>query len=308
MRVGVCIVGFRNPEDICTCVATLGTSTHRDFEVIVHENGGDEAFRTLASILPPALPEGQSLRVIGGGENLGYAGGMNQCMASAPDVDAWWILNPDTRPEPQALSRLCTRLAIGDCGAVGATLIYPDRSIESRGCRWRPWLARGVALDHGLSPDSPCAARAAGPSANYLGGASILVARTAVERAGPMREDYFLYVEDVEWCLRMAQAGVRLAVESSARVVHTQGSTTGSDRDVRQRPRLPVYLDERNKMLLTRDRFPAYLPVAAPAALILLFSRFARRGAWRQLVFGMEGWWAGLRNQRGRPDWISQTG
>jgi hypothetical protein len=68
---------------------------------------------------------------------------------------------------------------------------------------------------------------------------------------------------------------------------------------------MPVYLDERNKILVTRDRFPARLIVAAGAAFMLLFLRFARRGAWAQLDYGLSGWLAGLRNERGPPPWLS---
>jgi hypothetical protein len=68
---------------------------------------------------------------------------------------------------------------------------------------------------------------------------------------------------------------------------------------------MPVYLDERNKILLTRDLFANRLLVAATASFVLLFLRFARRGAWRQLLYGIQGWLAGLRNERGKPFWVS---
>ena len=68
---------------------------------------------------------------------------------------------------------------------------------------------------------------------------------------------------------------------------------------------MPGYLDERNKILVKRDRLPARLVVAAGAAFMLLFLRFARRGAWAQLGYGLSGWLAGLRNERGPPSWLS---
>jgi hypothetical protein len=98
---------------------------------------------------------------------------------------------------------------------------------------------------------------------------------------------------------------MKLGVAPDARVLHHQGTSTGSVSDITRRARMPVYLDERNKMLLTRDLFPMLMPVAAAAAFILLFLRFARRGAWRQLGYGLRGWWAGLRNERGKPSWVA---
>ncbi|MGH6910786.1 MAG: hypothetical protein ACREEG_11410, partial [Phenylobacterium sp.] len=75
--------------------------------------------------------------------------------------------------------------------------------------------------------------------------------------------------------------------------------------DVRDRGRMPVYLDERNKVLVTRDRYPGRLVVAASASFALLFLRFGRRGAWAQLGYALSGWWAGVRDERGPPPWIS---
>jgi hypothetical protein len=54
---------------------------------------------------------------------------------------------------------------------------------------------------------------------------------------------------------------------------------------------------------LTRDCYPRRLPIAAAASFLLLFLRYARRGAWRQLGYGLSGWVAGMRNRRGAPDW-----
>jgi hypothetical protein len=130
----------------------------------------------------------------------------------------------------------------------------------------------------------------------------MLINRRFLQIAGGMREDYFLYCEEVEWCLRALSRGLRLGFAEDACVVHHQGTSTGSSRDAGARSRLSVYLNERNRLLLTRDLFAYRLPVAMVASLIVLIVRFGRRGAWRQLGYALEGWWAGLRNERGPLD------
>src|SRR3546814_4422658 len=95
----------------------------------------------------------------------------------------------------------------------------------------------------------------------------MLVSRAFLQATGPMREDYFLYCEEVEWCLRARAKGMAFGFAPEARVLHNQGASTGSGQSVRTRPRLPIYLDERNKMLVTRDCFAGRLPIAAVAAL-----------------------------------------
>lgn len=305
MHVAVSIVGFRNRDDIVRCLEALEQSTHADFEVIICENGGPEAFAALSAVLPDRLAGGQLVRAVLADRNLGYAGGVNVCLSETPAADAWWVLNPDTQPGPDALALKIARLAAGDCDAVGSTIFLSDGRVQSHGGHWSPWLARSVSIGHG----SPLA-HLPDPSAiegrqNYLNGASMLIGRRFLEVVGPMREDYFLYCEEVEWCLRGVQRGMRLGFAPNARVLHFVGTTTGSYDQITRRPRTPVYLNERNKMLTTWDRYPTRMPVAALSSLALIFIRFGRAGAWRQIGYGLAGWAAGLARVRGVPKWLA---
>lgn len=302
MKVAVCIVTFRNVDDVRACLAALERSTHADFEVVICENGGPDAFARLRAALPERLGSGQAARLIDAGGNVGYAGGVNRAISAAPDADAWWVLNPDTQARPDALSRMVARLQEGDVAAVGSVVAGDDGRVQSLGGRWRKPMARPEALGSGMPLGS---AERAGVEAtqDYISGASMLVGRRFVETVGLMREDYFLYCEEVEWCLRAKAAGLRLGFAPDAVVIHDAGSTTGSGAAMQQRPKLPVYLNHRNQILLTRDLFPAWTPVAAVGMLAVFALRYARRGAWRQLGYALQGWAAGLKGERGPPAW-----
>jgi N-acetylglucosaminyl-diphospho-decaprenol L-rhamnosyltransferase len=308
MHVALLIVGFRNVEDILRCLAAVAHSTHADFEVVVCENGGGEAFRALAAAAPARLAGGQPVRIIEAPGNLGYAGGVNFALAATPGADAWWVLNPDTEVEPSALSAMLARLDLGDCDAVGGRIYMPDRIVQSCGGRWWAWFARSVSLCNGDSLDGEVDGAAVERSLSYISGACMLFGRRFLEVTGPMREDYFLYCEEVEWCLRARSKGMHLGFAPAARVMHYPGGTTGSADAIRTRPRTPIFLDERNKMLVTRDCFPARLPVAALSALMLLICRFGREAAWEQLGYALSGWAAGVANRRGVPAWIEAPG
>lgn len=304
MHIAVSIVGFRNPDDIVGCLSALAQSTYADFEVIICENGGAEAFEALGRVLPARLAGEQSVRAVLAPGNLGYAGGVNVCIQQTPDADAWWVLNPDTQPDPSAMALLVARLSVGDCDAVGSTIYLPDGRVQSHGGRWRSWLARAESIGHGsplsTAPNPAMIER----EQNYLNGASMMMSRRFLDVVGPMREEYFLYCEEVEWCLRGVQLGMRLGFAPGAFVLHHVGTTTGSYADIRKRPKTPIYLNERNKMLTTRDVFPGRLPLAALGSFALIFMRFGRRGAWKQVGYAIAGWTAGLTNQRGVPRWL----
>ncbi len=304
-HVCIAIVGFRNAGDVTRCLAALATSVWADFDVVIVENGGPAAFEALLAATPESLPGGQAVRRILAPANLGFAGGVNLAISQAPRPDAWWVLNPDTEPEPGALAAMVERLQVGDCDAVGSVLLAGAERVQGYGGHWRPWLARAVSIGWGAAASVVPDARAVEARQTYLLGASMLVSRRFVEVAGVMREDYFLYCEEVEWCLRALRLGLRLGFAPSSRVRHHQGATTGSGANMRSQPRTPVFLGERNRLLLTRDLYPARVPVAAIAALVLIALRFGRRGAWRQVGYALDGWRHGLGDRRGPPDWIT---
>lgn len=303
--VAVCIVSFRDPVVVRGCLDALANSTFADFEIVICENGGPDAHKALRAAIPEtALPGGQAIQIDLAPGNIGYAGGVNWGMRARPDARAWWVLNPDTRPEADALGALMRRLDRGDCAGAGGVLYHPGGMIQAYGGRWRAPLARCESIGYGGRIEDEPDIAAVERETNYIPGASMLIGREMVERVGLMREDYFLYAEEVEWCLRAGNAGLRFGFAADARVCHGQGATTGSADEITLRPRMPIYLDERNKLNVVRDANPGWLAVAIPASLVLGLLRFARRGAWRQQGYALSGWWAGVRNRRGLPPWM----
>ncbi|MFM6854239.1 MAG: glycosyltransferase family 2 protein [Sphingopyxis sp.] len=307
MRVAIVIVGYNNAADIAACLAALAAQTHPAFHVVICENGDAGAYARLRDAVAGLQPGGQPPLLIAAPDNPGYAGGVNRGIAATPGADAWWVLNPDTVPDAPALAALVARAQRGDADVIGGTLYRADGTVQSHGGRWRSHLARveaiGMGMAVGQTPDSAAIEQAL----DYQTGASMLVTRRVIDMIGPMREDYFLYCEEVEWCLRAKAAGLKLGFAPGARVLHHQGATTGSADGIRARPRLPIYLDERNKINMVRDTRPHHLPMAIPAALALLVLRFGRGRAWAQMRYAAAGWWAGVRNQRGKPGWLTQT-
>jgi N-acetylglucosaminyl-diphospho-decaprenol L-rhamnosyltransferase len=59
MHVAVVIVGFRNTGDLVRCVGALAACEYPDFEVVVVENGGPEAYEHDCAALPMVLPGSQ---------------------------------------------------------------------------------------------------------------------------------------------------------------------------------------------------------------------------------------------------------
>ena len=82
---------------------------------MVIENGGAAAWERLVAAIPDRLPGGQGVVARDAGANLGYAGGVNAAIEDAgpdgaPAPHAYWVLNPDTLPDRDALERMVAAL------------------------------------------------------------------------------------------------------------------------------------------------------------------------------------------------------
>jgi GT2 family glycosyltransferase len=321
----IAIVGYRNASDVRTCVAALANSTVRDFQISVCENGGPSSYCVLreafdglvdfAWTAPPLRDErvartsggrlrrgGQPIRLYEAKTNLGYAGGVNVCIRQMGPDDKWsavWVLNPDTEPEPGALAALIARAAEGPYDIVGSRLVFKSIArIQSYGGRWRPFLARGL----NIGTDAPLHAQpdvqAIEREMTYVSGASLFASRAYVESVGLMDESYFLYCEEIDWCLRRGER--KLGYAHDAIVYHTHGTTIGSNLNRKRRAAFSVYFDERSKLRLARRFYPAYFPFALVISLLLTL-QYLRAGAIKNFFVAICGWFAGLRGEVGIP-------
>jgi hypothetical protein len=59
---------------------------------------------------------------------------------------------------------------------------------------------------------------------DWINGAFLMVKKTAIESAGMMDEDFFLYAEEAEWCGRLRKYG-KMCIYGQLHVVHLQGAS-----------------------------------------------------------------------------------
>lgn len=194
------------------------------------------------------------------GANLGYAGGNNvglRYAQSRGDAAYVWLLNNDTVIHPRALAALVeTAEENPRAGMVGSRLMYygdPGRIQAIAGGTVLSWsgLTRHLGAEQTdvgrwsevIEPD-------------YVTGASMLVRSAVLDDVGLLDERYFLYSEEVDWCLRAREAGWRLLYAPGSTVWHKGGQS------VQYSSPLHDYHTVRGMLLLVRRFYPARLPVA----------------------------------------------
>lgn len=331
-HVLISIVTFREPAHARDCLAALAVQSAANYSVVVTENGGSAAFHDLLEMIadsglaePDGLAAGggalfrlapgrQRLLVQDAGGNLGYGGGTNAAIAQReiPDWDAIWILNADTIPEPTALAALVARQREGAFEIVGSRIVFvASNTIQTwGGLGWQRWLGRGrlLGLDSAVETEPDIAQVEA--ATDFVSGASMLVTRRYIERFGSMEHRYFMYCEDVEFCLRGKRAGLGFGYAHGSVVRHIHGGTSGSSRSNKDRSAFNIYLSERNKVLLERAHADWLTPLVLASQLAYALVRYAIGArSLKATRTALAGWWAGLRGETGIPPrWQERPG
>jgi GT2 family glycosyltransferase len=196
---------------VLECLEALARSTHEATAIVVDNGSRDGTSETVRARFPRA-------ELVELAENQGFARAVNLGIERALDlgVDAVLVLNNDARLEPEALARLVA--ALGPTVAIAA-----PRLEDASG---RVWYAGGsfsratARVRH--------ARRSAREEIHPTGFAPLtaaLVSRRALERTGLLDERFFLYYEDVDLALRVAEAGLAIVHVPAARGRHDVGLT-----------------------------------------------------------------------------------
>jgi N-acetylglucosaminyl-diphospho-decaprenol L-rhamnosyltransferase len=228
--VTVCIVNWNSGDDLLTCVAALRRHTRASFELVVVDNGSSDG--SLERFEQAKIPA----RVIRNGQNLGFAAGVNVALGTVQSPFAL-LVNPDATVHQGCVDSLLERARQQPrAAAVGSGLRNPDGSLQAAGrnfpsplthlveafrmyrvLRFLPGIGKRYFL---LSPQ-----RVAQP-VDWVVGACMLLRMEAVQQVGPFDDRYFMYAEELDWCLRAHRMGWEIWLEPAAIATHHLGGSS----------------------------------------------------------------------------------
>ena len=224
-KVYVVIVNWNRPEDTIECIKSVKNLSYPNFEIILVDNGSkDNSIETIKEIY-------KDINSIENKKNLGFAEGNNVGIRFALNNDAEyiWLLNNDTIVHQNALTAMVdVGERIPESGILGSKIYYYDKPdfiwFAGATIDWK----RAVSLHTGINQEDR-------PEYGVLGevdritGCSMVVKRELCERIGLMDEKLFLYVEEVDWCVRARNAGYKIFYVPDSKVYHKISSSTGED-------------------------------------------------------------------------------
>lgn len=239
IKVGVVIVSYNTCDLLRDCLRSLFGRTElpqEEWRVAVVDNGStDGSVEMLKGEFPGAV-------CVEAGENLGFGRannrGVKKLEAEYGRAEYLFFLNPDTVLINDAVGILAGFMEEHpEAGVAGGNLFEADGMTPAQsfspvhGLGWelaklmpesvkrRVWPV-GTWFNYGCEP------RGVG----YVSGADLMVRRAALGDRLAFDEDFFMYYEDMELCVRVRRAGYGVFSVPRARIVHLAGQSCGVSR------------------------------------------------------------------------------
>ena len=209
MDLSLIFIEYHSAEDISTAVSAFHDQCDNDgfeYEIIVSSNScyPPEQQEELRKQLP-------GVRWLFNERNGGFAYGMNRGLEAASG-DFLLVSNPDARVKTKLSPALDFLKTHPEVGLLGARIEDANGKVQDS-CRHFMWplgMIRRQIVRWFKSRDvllNPNVDYSRIQSVDWVIGAFMLLRREVYKKTGGFDENYFLYVEDMDWCYRIRLAG-----------------------------------------------------------------------------------------------------
>jgi GT2 family glycosyltransferase len=246
LELSIIIVNFNSLTFIKRCIESIFLILENEgfkWEVVVVDNNSSDGS---IDYLKNLQSQFDNFYVVASSQNIGFAKASN-IGAKSSSGEFLFFLNPDTEfietGIQQVLDFFNSKNKMEKIGIVGVKLLNPDNSIQYS-CRSFPTLARQFYESYFLyrifsrskifgSYFLSCWNHENIRKVDWLSGAFMLVKKEVFERIGGFDENYFMYSEDTDICLRLSRAGFKNYYFSQYFIVHNDGAIASSNKALR---------------------------------------------------------------------------
>ncbi|TDB59806.1 glycosyltransferase family 2 protein [Arundinibacter roseus] len=210
-------------------------------EILVIDNG------SRVNPVPDWILQYPEIQFIRSDKNLGFAGGNNLGIRQATG-DYLFLVNNDTEFTENLVEWMVEEMEQKpNIGLLSPRINYFDQPTMIQYAGYTPmnyYTARNACIGQ-FEEDKGQYDHVSGPTA-YAHGAAMMIRRAALEKAGPMAENYFLYYEELDWAERIRRAGYDVHVHLKPLIYHKESVSVGKQTALKE------YFMNRNRILFIR--------------------------------------------------------
>ena len=212
-KVIVTILNFNGKDTIKACLDSVNRSDYANLEMIVVDNASkDGSFELAKHFFSKAA-------FILNESNLGYARGNNIAIRYALErmADYVLLLNNDALVETDTISKLAAAAEKdGKIGILSPVIYREDGKVWFSGGKIN-WFRMKAIHENKAVSDKPY-------ETEFLSGCAIFIRKEVFKEIGLLDENYFLYYEDVDFCVRARRKGLKTSIMPQARAKHFEKS------------------------------------------------------------------------------------
>lgn len=245
----VVLVNYNNKKPLKDCIGSLLRYTAEDIEILVVDNGSwDGSMEYIEKKYPHVHTEYM-------GDNLGFGKGCNRGMeiAFGKGTQFVMLLNTDTEIEEGMISEL---LRYCDDRTLVIPRIYQDKRDKENSL----WYSGGkINFETGEVEQTLYNYDLTDPECNlprhveFATGCCMMLSKAIWEKAGGFSEDYFMYYEDVDYCLRLKECNIDILYVPKAALWHKVGGSAGGEVSA-----VSLYYTIRNRLFFA-DKYRHYM-------------------------------------------------
>ncbi len=226
-----------------SCIKSIFKSSYQNYLIVVVDNASTDNS-------PKLLEEefGNKVTLIRNKRNLGFSGANNIGIKYALENGCEYILllNNDTEIDKDLIKRMVDASIKNGNAIVSPKIYYYDEPNKiwsaGGGINWK----KGLSYHYGLNEidkgqfNEP-------REIDFATGCCVLIHKSVFEKIGFLAEEYFLYFEDTDFCVRAKNAGIKIIYEPSAKLWHKVSSTTGGEEST-----ITLYYSNRNRLYFNK--------------------------------------------------------
>jgi len=235
--IAVIVVNWNAKNDLRVCLQSLARMSEPALacETWVVDNASTDGSADMVRLEFP------DVRLVVNEANLGFSRANNQALALSQSRYAF-LLNSDAFVHPHALRELTAYAdAHMEAGVLGPRVLNPNGTLQFS-CRRFPTLGAGFfrntylgrlfprnkyAQDYLMTDFDHLSVR----TVDWVSGCAMFIRRVLIGEIGALDERFFMYCEDVDFCLRAGQAGFPVVYVPQAVVTHAIGRSSDKNAD-----------------------------------------------------------------------------
>ena len=254
-KVSIIIINYKSEKPLLSCLKKIysGSNNKKSFEIIIVNNGTGN-LKLMKGILK--FPK---ITLINTNANIGFAAGVNMGIMTAKN-NLILLLNPDTLIEPKSISFLVSCLRKNKAGIAGGANYKFNRERHNTYVR-KPNiytylfdytnLRKLIPGDYFhkrhyyLDQPFPVSKK----NVDAVSGSFMLIDKKVINKIGLFDERYFMYLEDIDYCLRAGEAGFKVLFCPKSSIKHIGGYSSKN----KERVHVKAWLESRKRYVMKNE-------------------------------------------------------